>query len=99
MSELSDFFYEQAAKALNTVDPIPPAPISPPCATGEAQDNKREPAGSPRIIDAYLYPRKVRIGCQHQLGCGCDPPYWLRPSSPEEQVREAKIQGKHEGES
>jgi len=42
----------------------------------------------PRVIDAYRYPQKVRAGCQHQLGCGCDPPFWLRASSPAEQARE-----------
>jgi hypothetical protein len=77
MTSLSDYYFELAQKAPN--EPIPPAP------------NKTESAGSPRVIDAYLYPRKVRAGCQHQLGCGCDPPYWLRPSSPEEEAREAKI--------
>jgi hypothetical protein len=102
MSALSDFYYESAQKALATVDPISPAPISPLCELGGTQENKRESAGSPavpepRAIDAYQYPRKIRPGCQHQLGCGCDPPYWLRPSSPEEQAREAKIQGKQHG--
>ena len=96
MSSLSDYCYELAKQAINTVDPMPPAPDSSPCVSGEAQANTKEPAASPRVIDAYLYPRKVRVGCQHQLGCGCDPPMWLRPSSPQEQTREAKIQGKQE---
>lgn len=42
-------------------------------------------------VDAYLYPQQVRPGCQHQLGCRCLPPYWLRPSSPAEEAREARI--------
>lgn len=34
-----------------------------------------------RILDAYTQPRRLTPGCQHQLGCKCDPPYWLRPST------------------
>lgn len=41
----------------------------------------------PRIIDAYRYPRLVREGCQHQMGCRCDPPFWLRNPSEAEQAR------------
>ena len=41
----------------------------------------------PRIIDAYRFPREIRPGCQHQLGCRCDPPYWLRLPSPQELAR------------
>lgn len=41
----------------------------------------------PRTIDAYRYGRRVREGCVHQLGCGCDAPYWLRLPSPAEQER------------
>lgn len=41
----------------------------------------------PRIIDAYTYPRRIQPGCQHQLGCKCDPPMWLRPPSPAELER------------
>lgn len=40
-----------------------------------------------RIIDAYRYPRRIRPGCLHQLGCKCDPPYWLREPSPQEFAR------------
>jgi hypothetical protein len=98
MTRLTDFYYELAAKALNEAHPVEvlPAPISPPCASADVQDITKEPAGSPRVIDAYQYPRKVRPGCQHQLGCGCDPPYWLRLSSPEEAARELRIQGNQE---
>ena len=39
-------------------------------------------------IDAYRYPQNVRPGCQHMLGCKCAPPYWLRDSTPDEEVRE-----------
>lgn len=51
MSTLSRFFYSQAEKALNTVDPIPPAPTPPPYVTGEAQGNAKESAGSPYLAD------------------------------------------------
>lgn len=37
-----------------------------------------------RPINAYRYPRMIRPGCQHLLGCRCTPPYWLRQSTPEE---------------
>lgn len=46
----------------------------------------------PRVIDAYRFPQKVAPGCTHQLACKCDPPYWLRTSSPTEEAHEAKIQ-------
>lgn len=29
-------------------------------------------------LNAYARPRQVREGCQHILGCRCEPPYWLR---------------------
>ena len=51
MSALSDFFYGQAEQALNTVDPVPLAPIPSPCVNGEAQDTTKEPAGSPYLCD------------------------------------------------
>ena len=47
----------------------------------------------PYVIDAYRHPQRVRPGCQHQLGCKCDPPYWLRASSPAEEAHEARIRG------
>jgi len=40
-----------------------------------------------RIIDAYRYPRRIQPGCQHMLGCKCDPPYWLRNPTPAELAR------------
>jgi hypothetical protein len=43
------------------------------------------------MYDAYSRPRKVQPGCQHHLGCKCEPPYWLRPSSPIEQAKEAAM--------
>jgi len=46
----------------------------------------------PHPLDAYRYPRKIREGCTHQFPCKCDPPYWLRESSPAELEREAKRQ-------
>lgn len=44
-----------------------------------------------RILDAFTQPRQVVLGCQHQLGCKCDPPYWLRQSSATELRREQWI--------
>lgn len=44
-------------------------------------------------MNAYELPRLVKEGCQHRLGCRCQPPYWLRPSTPSELSREEKIQG------
>ena len=39
-------------------------------------------------MDAYTRARRVSPGCQHNLGCKCEPPYWLRDSTPVEQARE-----------
>lgn len=47
----------------------------------------------PTEFDAYRIPRRVRDGCQHNLGCRCDPPYWLRASSQAEEVHERRIRG------
>lgn len=41
--------------------------------------------------DAYREPQRVRPGCQHQLGCRCDPPYWMRASSLAELAHEAQL--------
>ena len=46
----------------------------------------------PRIVDAYRFPRRIQPGCQHQLGCKCDPPYWLRLPTPAELARWHKPQ-------
>jgi hypothetical protein len=62
MSSLSDYYYEQAQKTLATVDPVPPAPISPPCESGGTQDNKRESAGSP-----YLWDWSMDVRPTHKL--------------------------------
>lgn len=43
------------------------------------------------IFDAYTRPRVVVPGCQHQMGCRCEPPYWLRASSPKEIERTRKL--------
>lgn len=43
--------------------------------------------------NAYELELKVRPGCMHRLGCKCETPYWLRPSTPDELRREEKIQG------
>jgi hypothetical protein len=51
MSALSDFFYEQAEKALNTIGMIPPAPTPSACVDGETQRNHPEPVGSPHLCD------------------------------------------------
>lgn len=40
-----------------------------------------------RPVDGYRYPRKVVEGCQHRLGCRCDPPMWLREPSAAERKR------------
>lgn len=40
------------------------------------------------LPDAFRNPQQVRPGCQHQLGCKCVAPYWLRESTPAEEVRE-----------
>ena len=49
------------------------------------------------VIDAYRYPQKVSPGCQHQLGCKCDPPFWLRESTPAEEARAARMRGEGNG--
>ena len=49
-----------------------------------------------KVIDAYRNPQALRPGCQHQLGCKCSPPYWLRPSSPQELAHEERIRSKLE---
>jgi len=46
----------------------------------------------PRIVDAYQFARRIQPGCLHMLGCKCDPPYWLRPPSPQELARWHKVQ-------
>lgn len=38
--------------------------------------------------DAYTQPRLAKEGCQHHLGCKCDVPYYLRPSTLAEKGRE-----------
>jgi hypothetical protein len=58
MSDLSRFFYEQAEKALNTVDPIPPASTPSPCATIAAQDTPG-PVGSPHLCDWSMDTRPI----------------------------------------
>lgn len=32
----------------------------------------------PDDYDAWEVPRKIQPGCPHQLGCKCEPPFWLR---------------------
>jgi hypothetical protein len=44
-----------------------------------------------RMPDAYRHPQEVRPGCQHQLGCRCTPPFWLRASSPIEEARAERM--------
>jgi hypothetical protein len=54
----------------------------------------------PKLPDAYQQPQQVRPGCQHQLGCKCMPPYWLRASTPAEEAREKWLRdgmGKSDG--
>jgi hypothetical protein len=54
MTDLHDYFYTLAQQHLNTVDPVPPASNSSPCASGEAQRHHPEPAGSPYLTDWAL---------------------------------------------
>lgn len=42
--------------------------------------------------NAYQHQRLIRPGCEHRLGCKCDTPYWLRPSTPSELVTESRIE-------
>lgn len=44
-------------------------------------------------FNAYRRPQMLRPGCTHQLGCRCDPPYWLRPSTPAEEAIAERIYG------
>jgi hypothetical protein len=46
-----------------------------------------------RELNAFRRAPVLRPGCQHQLGCRCDPPYWLRPSSPAEQAIADRLYG------
>lgn len=45
----------------------------------------------PGMYDAYRLPQEVRPGCTHQLGCRCQPPFWLRPSSSIEEARAERM--------
>ncbi len=38
-------------------------------------------------LNAYTKPRQLIEGCEHRLGCKCDPPFWLRRPSPAEKQR------------
>lgn len=44
-------------------------------------------------LNSYRRARRISPGCQHNLGCRCDPPYWLRPSTPEEEAIEERLYG------
>lgn len=44
-------------------------------------------------LNAYRYGQQIRPGCQHQLGCKCTPPFWLRASSPAEEAIADRIYG------
>jgi hypothetical protein len=48
---LSDYFYQQAEKALNEVDPIPLTPHISPGTLGGVQGNNMESAGSPYLAE------------------------------------------------
>ncbi len=54
-----------------------------------------------RQVDAYRQPRRVRPGCQHQLGCRCQPPFWLRDFSLAElaRIERNRLPGEGSGES
>jgi hypothetical protein len=47
----------------------------------------------PRDFNAYRRAPVLRPGCTHQLGCRCDPPFWLRPSTPAEEAIADRIYG------
>jgi hypothetical protein len=55
-------------------------------ADGVSQDETN--AVSALVLDAYRYARWTAEGCQHRLGCKCQVPFWLRPSSEAELERE-----------
>ena len=57
-------------------------------------------AAPARVVDAYRQPREIRPGCQHQLGCRCEPPFWLRPFSEAElaRVERGRLPGEGNGE-
>lgn len=40
--------------------------------------------------DSFSEPLSIRPGCQHQLGCRCEVPYYLRPSTPVERRKELR---------
>lgn len=41
------------------------------------------------MMDAYRRARVVKDGCNHQLGCKCESPFWLRlPTAIEEETQE-----------
>lgn len=44
--------------------------------------------------NAYLEGRRIQPGCKHMLGCKCEIPYHLRPSTSAEQKMEKRIRGK-----
>jgi hypothetical protein len=45
-----------------------------------------------RTPNAFLHPRKIVPGCDHnRLYCKCDTPYWLRSSTLDETLLENKF--------
>ena len=45
-------------------------------------------------MNAYRKARKINPGCQHLLGCKCEPPYWLRESTQAETEIECALSQK-----
>lgn len=78
--------------ALWNVPEAPTESLSPPREARRAPRLHRTfPTGSSSggfpVKDAFSQPRRLAPGCQHQLGCKCDPPFWLRSMT---QVERAK---------
>ncbi len=44
-------------------------------------------------LNAYRRAQMLRPGCTHQLGCRCEAPFWLRPSTPAEEAIADRIYG------
>jgi hypothetical protein len=44
---------------------------------GEGEQQEREDPVAAECYAAQVA-RKIAPGCEHRLGCGCDPPHWVR---------------------
>lgn len=43
------------------------------------------------LRNAYVNARRVQPGCEHRLGCKCDPPFWLRDRTEPEKEFELRV--------